>query len=358
MANTHLLSLAASIPLFIITLYFMLNEDMVNRRMLFGLSFLFIAGIAVSLFNMTPPGNATIFHTKEPYFSVDHISKALSFFVKGLYPFPDFKSFHFWNSNFIIVHIKWLSILLTVIILTIPYLIFPEKHLILLFFYMANFAIILCLFVLKITVGIRYMGYCFMILLVSLWLAADERFSRKLFTNPQWLPSFINRTKFIFKPFLWSIFVTQLLAGIYIYCVTLYTPLSEGKNAAEYIENNLPLHSKLIVVPTPSGPSISAYLNRELYYPQINTCGTFYPWVDLPNVTAKELAQRICRSIDNDSSHYAAAIISLKTDSLTSIEECIESKANRDKYSILKKATMNDGIVESEDYVIYLLRKN
>jgi len=356
-ANTHLLSLVTSIPLFIITLCFM-RKDMPNPRTIIGLGFLFIAGIAISLFNMMPPENATIFQTKESYFSFDHTFKALSFFVKGLYPIPDFTSFHFWNSNFIVVHIKWLSILLTVVILLIPCLIFHEKYFILLFFYIANWGIVLSLFALRITVGTRYMGYCFMILLVSLWLNTDERFSRKPFFAPKWLPAVINVTRFVFKPFLWSILSIQLLSGIYTYSVTLYTPFSEGKNAADFIKNNLPLHSKIIVFPTPSGPSISTYLNRELYYPQTGICGTFYPWTALPVIDTKELTRRIAGSLDGDSSNYKAIVFASNMDSLSSVENLIESKLDTGKYSIFKKVTMDSGMVKSENYVVYFLRKS
>src|ERR1700722_15648663 len=101
-----------------------------------------------------------------------------------------------------------------------------------------------------------------MILIVSLWLASDNRFIGKLFPAPTRLPIIAGANKWISKSFLWSIFFIQFVSGISVFYTSLHIPFSEAKNVANYIEKNLPLHSNVIVYPTPSGPAIAAYLGR------------------------------------------------------------------------------------------------
>jgi hypothetical protein len=358
LANTHLLSLVTAVPLFIITLYTMRIEG-IRAKMPILLSALFLVGMMVSLFNMMPPSDANDLRAlNESYFSFDRISKASSYFVKGLYPLPDFLTLHFWNTNFIVVYVKPFSILLTAMIILIPFFLFYEKPLILLFYYASNFGIIFCLYILGIVSGVRYMGYCFMILLAALWLGTDERFTIETNFTKNRIPALANAKKALSKPFIWSVLITQLASGICAFCLTLHYPFSEGKNVALYLKNNLPLNSEVIEAKISSGPAIAAYLNKELYYPENNTYSESYQWTTIPKyITVNELTQRILTNISADSSDYKALVLTLDMDSLSYIENIIMSKLRTTKYSIFKKMDFNNGIVTGENYRIYFLKK-
>ena len=355
--NVHLLSLALSVPLFGMTLYFMRAECGGKRVGL--LSILFIGGALFSLFNIMPPINAPVLQSLGgSFFSIDRISKASSFFVKGLYPLPDFLSLHFRDSNFIVTHLKPLSFLLTIIVLMVPAFMFSEKYFILLFFYAANFAVIFCLFMLKLARGTHYMGYSFMILLIALWLATDERFLRKAIFMQKWSAMSVKINTFIVKPFIWSIFVVQVVSGVSTYCLGLHFPFSESKNVAEYIKNNLPANSKTSVVPYSCCPSISAYLGKELYVPQINGDATFCQWEMLPPVMpVKKLAARLFESLHADTSRYGAFVFATEVDSLSTLELLVETGLDSNKYSIYKKEIFDKAIEKSENYIVFIVRR-
>lgn len=359
LANTHLFSLLVSIPLFFITLYFIRKEKETKPKTILLLSCLFLVGLIVSIISIIPAHDTFILQSlNESYFSADRISKASSYFVKGLYPFPDFFTYHFWNTNFIVSYLKPLSIILTAIILLAPITIFYEKYLLLLFFYISNFSIVISLFMLKLFTGTRYMGYSFMILLVALWLATDERFkSTPKFIQP-WSALLLKVNKIVAKPFLWSIIGTQLLVGVCTYYMALKIPFSEGANVAEIIYKWFPPNTTVMVVPANSGPAVSAYLKREVYYPELNSYGTFYQWNAHPVLSNKELGKRIITTLNSDTSHFNAIVISLAYDSIESLQHSLEFGFDTTMYYMYKKAIINNGIITGENYVIYSLESH
>ncbi len=357
LANTHLFSLIVSIPLFIITVYFLHVENPGKTRVLKLLTIIFIIGILASVISSIPAKDTTILQSlNEPYFSSDRISKAASYFVKGLYPLPNFFSFHFWNTNFLVSYIKPLSIALTAIILITPALLFRKKCFIMLFFYVSNAAILTSIFLLKLFTGTRYMGYCFTILLVALWLASDERFSWNPILSPIWSAANKKITRVVSGLFIWSILGIQLISGICCLYLGFNSQFSESKNVAGYIKSNLPPTSPVIVIPAFSGPAISTYLNRKLYYPETDSYGTFYQWNIHPVITNRELTQRIMKNLGSNNTNNSAIVLSLGMDSIVPVQTLIEATLDAKKYSSVKKVFFNDGMVPGENYVVYFLK--
>jgi hypothetical protein len=280
LANTHLFSLVCSLPLFFLVFQSFRNDSSVrDRELLFFLTALFISGVAISIWSIIPADGTDIMRFNGvDLFSTDRFSKSFSFFVKGFYPIPDFTSTSWWNTNFIVSHLKVLGIILTPFLVIAPLFLFHESRKIIFFFYFSVLGIVLLEFYLKLFGGTRYAGFAFMILIVSLWLNQDKRNNSRPLFNDRWKSFFTKWKKYFSVPFLMSVFICQLFAGFFAFYSDYKNPFSEGKNVADYIRANSSSDALVIAQPFFSGPQVSAYLHKDLFYPDMDNFESFWQW--------------------------------------------------------------------------------
>lgn len=355
LANTHLFAFVISINLFLITLYkYKLDKGKFNGTLLVY-CLLFGMGLLITILTVIPPQDTIAlkaFH--DPLFTWDRFSKSTSFFVKGMYPLPVLNSIHFWNSNFLVTNMKLFAFVLTALILLLPFFILEGKLIPFFFFYACIIPIIILMFYLKLFSGTRYMGFCFIILLLALWLAHDKDIAEHIFWNP-WLEN-INR--FVFKPLMGSIFIVQLIAGLYACSLALHYPFSEGRNAAAYINGNIPAESNVIIEPGSDGLAVAAYLKRNPFYPDMNEYAPYYSWNSQITFNKDTLFRRIKSNMNADASQYQAIVLSLAMDSINQLRYKVENDIDSTKFRLFAKTDFKQGIVKAGNYIVYLFKRN
>jgi hypothetical protein len=119
----------------------------------------------------------------------------------------------------------------------------------------------------------RHFGHYYFIMLAALWLASYYQESQ-IFTSLNLLKNkpIILAQKWHYPLFMTILYI-QLLGGIYGYPRDLIIPFSASKETANYLKKN-GLESEFIVASRDVNmASISGYLNRKLYYPELKNMG-------------------------------------------------------------------------------------
>ncbi|HWY97501.1 MAG TPA: hypothetical protein VNY36_00330, partial [Bacteroidia bacterium] len=346
LVNVHLFSLFTAIPLFIMTMsaYSLENEKSRWPTLLYSL-FFSIAILAALVIIIPPQQTLIIRQTAGHYLGYGRISKALSYFARGFYPMPDFTDTHYWNTNFIISHLKLIGLLMTPLLFIIPFFLFYDKPFALVTFYVPNLLILLFIFRLQLLTSLHYKGYLIMLLVISLWLSKDERLNVHYMKTGLWVKRLANLRTYSYIPFIYSILLCQLMAGIYAYCKDISTPLSEGKNVATYIKANSPDSTLVMVEPYYQGPAVAGYLNTKVYYPEKGIYCSYVNWDSVPPISRLLLYEAMSAKLNNTINKHIALVLAYGDDSITIMQHLIETRLSKENYLIKEVKEFTGGTI-------------
>jgi hypothetical protein len=291
LSYTHLFSLMCATSLFLVTVILFHNDSNEKiSKVKFGfLCLIFIIGLVFILYSIMPPADHFLKqYDKDPYLSLKRIGKAFSIFFKGLFHVPDFFKYHFWNTNLFVDASKNFSIIPSVLCFIIPLILFYDKPLCLIIFYFSSILIAVFIFWSPIIAGVRYFGYVFLLLIISLWLS-EYTPTKNLFFSEK-ISGRISKFNSRFKiPFVFAIIFIQVISAGIAYSLDIARPFSEGKAVADFILKNK-FESKTIAVSNQNGgPSVSGYLDKKIFYPETNTFGSFCLWNTFPFMIDKSV---------------------------------------------------------------------
>jgi hypothetical protein len=347
LANTHLFYLICSIPLFIISFNLFIKEKH-SYKLIFLVVGVYFAAIVIAFIQIIPPSDHFLGHyNNAPYFSFARIGKAFSIPLKGFIHIPDVFKYNFWNTNLLVDISKPLSILLSLFFLLFSFIIFHDKPTSLIIFYFSALGIIFFIYISPIVAGVRYFGFIFMLFLISLWLSKTPRFS---FTKPV-LPAyslfFSTMREKIFAPAFTIILATQLFSSAYAFYMDYKNPFSEAKNVVMYLMENNMTDNFILVSDHTTGPPISAYLGKKIYYPENNNYESFCLWNTYPFIlTSAELNEKIQNLLEQQNIKKMVLILSHKF---------FMRADSKYKANFLKG--FDHSIMKSENYYIYSIEK-
>jgi hypothetical protein len=245
------------------------------------------------------------------------------------------------------------SILLTITGFVVPGILCYNKPLVLFFYYTSIILMMLGMFVLCLFVGVHYTGYSFMILLTALWLAYDEILHKELHN------SIIDTIRsYAYKPFIWSILACQVVAGLFAFKADYDRPFSEGKAIAEYIKQKN-VSQPLVISPSLyAGIPIAGYLNRPIYYPALNSFGTFVNRVPTFYINEQVIFKRMVHVMDSAQNGNIFIAIATDWEGLDMIKTDIQQFLNNDRYGIKEQKHFSDAILKGENYEVYWIKRN
>ncbi|HKR07123.1 MAG TPA: hypothetical protein VJY62_20970 [Bacteroidia bacterium] len=355
LSYTHLFSLICAASLFLITARLYCFD---SNKKISGISFIilctgFIIGFAFILYSIVPPADHFLKqYDTDPYLSLKRIGKAFSIFFKGLFHIPDFSKYHFWNTNLLVDISKNFSIIPSVLCFIIPFLLFHDKPFSLALFYFSSILIALFIFWSPIIAGVRYFGYIFLLLIVSLWLS-EYTLTKNLFFSEN-LSNKISKFNLRFKiSFAYAIICLQVISAGIAYSLDLARPFSEGKAVAEFLINKN-LSKKTIAVSNQNGgPAVSGYLDKKIFYPETNQLGSFCKWNTTPfMIDQSTLISRIGGLSEND------FVLVMNDTVFTSEAMPGETVFSNNNIRIFYLSKFDEGIIRNENYWIYEVKKN
>ncbi len=334
-ANIHLFSLFVSIPL----LFYLYREHYSSseKKQALLLAFLFGALLVSSLLQIIPPMEIIDQYKgyDEPSFwSLARVKRSLSSLPKGLLNVPDFRQVNFWNSNLIQNLNKPTFYLLSPILMILLCGYFRKEKPILILFILPVFCIMTFVYLMPITVGVRYWGTYYILFILCTWL-----YSRK---QPKTI---------LMNGFFMTIISLQFLVSFFTLCKEYNLPFSQSKNAAKYLEHEGLERYSVFCEKLALGPPLSAYSGKAVYYPSNKSFETYSYWIKLSKYLPIDFIRECC--FDMDKMNIDTCIVAMQLPISNSVLLQFQ------KEHVLSKLYSFDGaVLDGENYHLYLLKRS
>ncbi len=140
--------------------------------------------------------------------------------------------------------------------------------------------------------GARHYGYFFLILIGSLWITLQEK--NDLIDNElnSTKSIYINLSKIFPKIFVLCLSI-HLATGIHFMLNAFNQPFSAGKATAEYIEQKGWEDEYLFGSRDNVVSVVSGYLNKDIYYPELQDFGTYAQWNKRKPIKREEVLKEV-----------------------------------------------------------------
>jgi hypothetical protein len=335
------------------TLILMYYDPRINKNMLLGFTTIMIVGFICCILQVWFANLPNVAKVESPGFFSPKRFAAFTTILKSLYQFPQLNE-RIWNTN-LFTQNKILGFFLTLVSIVVIFKSFINKPISLLLIVLSS--LFICSFFYSLLMNnytVRHWGFIFLAFYASVWLS--EGMDQKLFLNKfrtNKLPSLINyKTNRVRNVLIYSVLSVQLLASVLHFVSDLKNPFSNSKNVAEYIFENQYRNDLIIVSNSTTGPSISAYLGKKIYYPECKQFGSYSLWNSYPIIISKE------KLIDGVSSlrkaGYKRAVMVLY-DHVFDTREQMSSVLVNENLEIKYLKSFNGAMTKYENFELFLI---
>jgi len=267
LANTHLFGFALAVffGMMVLLEFAIDGRGKESRSLLFG-SIIFLFGIVITLLQVIPPPDSNLYTNAESSPALDRLARTSTIFFKAFVPIPDITDYHFWNSNLLMAISKPACAALSILLLFSPFLFLKNRLPLLLFFYFSVSFVAAFVYFSNLN-AVRYYGAIYLILISCAWINWQTSVNSTPVLNK------IKVDEKYFRYFINTILVFQMIAGVVAYSLDLTRPFSESKNASDFMQRD-----RRAVEYASAGcgaATISAYLERRVYYLNIKKYGSF-----------------------------------------------------------------------------------
>jgi hypothetical protein len=343
LSQVHLFATIIAAGLFSVAVWeYFFTDNKKRYKHFYAGAVLLLISFGLVLWQIIPPHDHFLYqYDDDKLLSFERIGKAASVLWKGFFPLPDFSQERPWNTNLVVGFSKHLAIIPIVLAWLVPMLLIKTKPA-RVFFYAVACCIVLFIYLSPLIVASRHCGFFFLLLISALWI--DNYFPA---TTP-------GNTKFTFfrkaaKPILAVMLVVQFIAGVYLYIVDWRRPFSNGKAVAEWVKTNVDPKKMVIVSGHYSGPPVSAYLGRKVYYVENNCAGSFFKWNTTPYmITQDTLFSKISKLV-YDKNKGALWLISNEPLAAFAFEKYPAIKT----FDVKLVTQFTGALVQAENYWIY-----
>ena len=294
-SNTHLMFSVIAFALFItLIIEHYQNKQLFYTKNVIGY-LIFGLGLASIIIQIKTTNSSWLLDPIEKMPFAERLIKGYGSLFKGLINIPDFRTIHFWNSNFIVNSNRALAALLALLIYFLPLLLFFKNRKTLFFVYTALIGTQIFFFITQ-RAAIRFQGMTFIIIIIALWIEnyyAAEDYKWKHHFNSLKLTLFQ-------KPIVYGLLVIQLFSGIYAYVMDIVYPFSSAKETIDFTKIDKFKHKEIITI-TCDGTLLSAYLEKKIYFLCDQSLQSFCRWDAscAGNINRAELIKMLTNYMEN-----------------------------------------------------------
>jgi hypothetical protein len=335
LSQTHFMAAIIAAGIFCLVTYEFKSRQQFPQWYYAGLA-IFLISLVLVFMQAIPPKDHFIYTVdNEGWLSAKRIGKGMAGMWKGLFPVPDITSHYPWNSNLLINNSRWIGIIPAIIGWFVPFFVLGRDKKAIFFFYACSAAIACFIYFSPLGLSIRYCGFYFLLLIFSLWIS-ERRLKYKLS-----------------KQLLYFIFTCQVIGGIYLFYTDYKRPFSNGKVVAEWIRKNVDPKTEVMVSYYFSGPPVSAYLGRKIYYPENNAEESFCKWnTKAFSLTDEELLFRVYAELKKSNEDHVWLVLDKPLEKFP-----FEKHPEINTFKIEQVIQFRDAMVKSENYTIYKITK-
>ena len=265
--NTHLLFSVPALALFLTLLLEQIqNKEFIKTKYIAGYM---IFGLGLSLIFIqiaTTNSNWLLEPIVKLPFQERIIDGFVSFF-KGIVAIPDFRTIHFWNSNFFVNLSKPLAGGLALVIYLLPLMLFKNRKTFF-FVYVALIGAQVFFFITQRS-ATRFHGMTFILIIIGLWI---ENYHISKSNKPE---NF--KLTFFRKTIIYGILMLHFCAGMYAYAMDFKYPFTSAKEAVAFLKVKNLGHKPIVSVSC-EGTAVSAYLGKKVYFLCSQSDQSFCHW--------------------------------------------------------------------------------
>lgn len=318
--------------------------------------FIALAGMVSAYVFMLPPPDMHLLNAPQTH-DFGTAVLTLTALCRGYLPLPNY--FPYWP------HLAWgtnvfadgmaigtyIGAAVSVVLLVVGILLFWRKPIILFMYAASSIGFMAFQFIYSFG-AVRHQGHFYYLLLVGLWL-------RNEFPDSQTFASRLEQISDKFNARLdgfWNfILITQLLAGVFAFTIDVAEPFSASKETAEYIQKNHYNELPILAYKDTLAESISARLDKALYYPESSRFGSYVSWNSAHhNCESKEVA---AASLDLYKRYHSniLLVLNIRVDLPAANGDAPRFKDIEDNIRIVELAQFDRSITD-ERYYLYLIQ--
>lgn len=257
--NTHLIFAVIAFGIYCTLFFENITTNKTRIKLLFSKGSVIVAlAIIICAIQVIPPQDTYFFEESKYLSFYERMIIGFTSFFKGLFPVPDFRTIHFWNTNVVVNMSKIVAAILSLLTYMLPYILFRKNKISLFFSYITLLGANIYFYITQLS-STRQFGMTFVILIVALWIHSEW------YKNNKYVQSTLS------KYLIYSILFVQFLTGIYAYGMDIKYPFASSKKIVEIlVEKDL---TEVPVVTTfCEGTIFSPYLKEKVYF----LCGDDY----------------------------------------------------------------------------------
>jgi len=261
MCNMHLFFTFASIGIYLSLLPDYYQSGLWRTRKFVLFSGMVLLGVIAAVIQFQTPAEDNFFqfgparwmHEESFFFSVRGL-------VKGWLPIPETSGGHFWNSYWLnegrVPSLVWGVLFLG--LLVFPGAVLRDSRKALLFYYSSLLPLLFFFMVTNFTAS-RYFGMVYVYFLAAAWMKGG-----------------IRGLSLPLKTAVYGVMLLHTVIGGYALAEDIVHPFSEGKSASAYLGGLAEEH--VAVDGCIAGPMLCAYLDKKVYYLDIDQVGSYLTW--------------------------------------------------------------------------------
>lgn len=322
------------------------KKDTFSKKKLIIGTLVFVGITMLSVIQIIPSSDSVYFERTNELSAFENLSRSAITFFKGIYLIPDFRMLHFWNTHLIVNLSKPFAIILGILSMLIPFFLFYKNKLVLVYTYLGILGTIVFFFVTQVSAP-RFFGVHFLLIITGLWI--DHYYPHQANTVNSKLPLML--LKNIKKSLVYSILITQMMAGVTAFYMDLSLPFSNSKQTVAYLKT-WNLIDKMIITKGCDGTPLSSYLKKPIFFLDTNSYESFCTWnrktpiKQNPEMALNDSLQKVLNEADQ--SVIFISNYFLNTEKQTTLSNSLN-------YKFLKG--FNSSIVKQESYYIYEISK-
>jgi len=261
MCNMHLFFTFASIGIYLSLLPSYYGSGLWRTRKFILFSGMVLLGVVLAVIQFQTPvednffqfGPARWLHEQNFFFSARGL-------VKGWLPIPESTGGHFWNNYWLNEGRVsfWMWGVLFLVLLIFPGAVLRDSRKALIFYYSSLLPLLFFFVVTNFTAS-RYFGMAYVYFLAAAWMKGG-----------------LSGVSAPLRTAVYFILCLHTIIGVYALSEDLVHPFSASKNAADYLEGLTEQH--LAVDGCIAGPMLCAYLEKKVYYLDIDQVGSYLTW--------------------------------------------------------------------------------
>jgi hypothetical protein len=275
LCNTDLFYAFAAVGIFLYLVIEYADKNKLFTPSFCLLTILFLLGIASAVIQAQIPRADYVIQTiPTEWLSPKHLSVGLYALIRGWLPIP-LAGGHFWNTY-------WLNkdnmggalpYVLFLLLLLLPGVLLKDERKSLVFYYSSLF-LLLSLLIVTMMGAYRYFGMVYIYFLAACWMRENRSTDILSLKNARDMPP----VRFFFRTSFYLLLTIQLLVGLYALQQDFSRPFSQSKNAVAYINKHQLSNQEIVVDGYITGPALSAYLGKKVFYLDTGQEGSFCYW--------------------------------------------------------------------------------